>query len=110
MKYKKYGYCLLILFATHYLHYLYYKFTEVKYPFYNTVFSVKDLPMQFYKINVGDNRLYVENLIGKPLDSHYGYFDYSLPGDEFFGSNFSVSFQIKYENDIVVEKRVIQDD
>lgn len=110
MKFRKFSLYLLILFATHYLHYLYYKFTEVKYPFYNTVFSVQDLPMQFYKIKVGDNRLYVENLIGQPLDSNYGYFDYSLPGDEFFSSNYSVSFQIKYENDIVVEKRVIQDD
>lgn len=80
------------------------------YPFHNTVFSVPDLPVKFYQVNVGDKRAVVEQLIGKPFYTRDGYTGYSTPGNELFWSNFNVVFQVKYNADTVVEKRVIQDD
>jgi len=98
----------LILICTHYIHY---KLNQIRKPFYNTVFSVADLPVKFYKINNGDSRSYVDSLLGKPLsDYNNEIFNYSERGNCFFFNNICTYFQIFYENDTVVDKRVVIDD
>ncbi len=91
-------------------HYVQYEINRIRNPFYNTVYSVPDLPMKFYQVDRGDHRLAVEHLIGRPLFHRDSYEYYSLCGTEGFMTNLCTIFQIRYQNDTVAEKRVIRED
>lgn len=99
---------ILILVVSHYFHY---KINQVRRPFYNTVFSSSNLPLKFYKINVGDRRIIVDSLLGSPLSNYDNeVFNYSERGTSFPFNNVCTYFQIIYKNDTVVEKRIVLDD
>lgn len=99
---------LLLLIISHIIHY---QVNKIRQPFYNTEFSVKDLPLKFYKINVGDSKSIVEQQIGKPFSIYNkDIYNYSERGGEILFGNYCAYFQILYHNDTVLEKRIIFDD
>lgn len=107
MKKKHLIYFILVLLITHYLHY---KLNRIRQPFYNTIFSVPDLPTKFTFINVEDTKQAVQNRVGLPLNIDGNRYYYSQRGNEVILNREYAFFWITFNNDTVSGKNIFFDD